>query len=815
MKYAFLYTLICLIYCPGLFSQTIFNAAELCAKTKARGLFPATQPPSGPDPRSDSIDLIITTLNLDITDFAGKTISGNANIIFVPKLPGVTEIRLDLLSMTIDSVGWAAGPLTWNYDGQSLHILFPSPLDTAGGYPNLHIAYHGSPVQDASAWGGWYWQSPYAYNLGVGFAADPHVFGRAWFPCFDNFVERCIFHFNITTAPDKPAYCNGNLQADVVLPSGKRRRTWWIQDKIPSYLACVAVGPFTSFTRTYAGENGPVPVDIAVAPADSTNLKNSFIHLSNALACFEHWYGPFRWNKIGYSIVPFTGGAMEHATNIAYPKFAIDGATNYETLMAHEFSHHWWGDLATCRTAEDMWLNEGWASYSEHLFTEWVYGRKAYLDAVNANFLEVLQKAHVNEGGYRAVSGVPHDLTYGQHVYNKGAVVAHNLRGYLGDSLFRQGLRTVLEETQFTDWSSEDFRDKLSAATGVDLSDFFEDWVFSPGFPHFSVDSVHAVFSPIDAPTEVHVFVKQKLRGAPHFYQNVPVEFTFVDFNWNRQTRTALVSGETDEVVFYFSAWEAVPSFVWLNTNGLLTFARAEKEKVIKNIGSSNFNPARMDLKVNALPPGDSALVRIEHHWVMPDTAGIANPLNYLLTNRYWTVDGDLPTGFDAQTSVFYDGQGQLDQLDAELFAQTSPSEDSIIVLYRTGAGQPWTEWPTYVKNTLGSANNRYGFLRIDHVQRGEYTIAKGVTTVKVGEPERRLFDLAVLPNPADSFIRISSAENFDKVLVFSQNGDQVAQQSFAEGRQQEIRVAQLPAGNYWVIVCGKTGTAVAGFQKL
>lgn len=807
-----------LFACPGktAFAQTIFNAGELCAALKRT---PSPTPPAlaGPDGRSDSVDLVFTQINLTITDFAGQTIAGNANILAQPKVAGVTEVRFDLLGMTIDSVGWLNGPVTWNYDGASLRIQFPAPLDTAVGMGSLHIAYHGQPVQDASNWGGWYWQSPYAYNLGVGFDADPHNFGRAWFPCFDNFVERCSFRFRIQTAPDKPAYCNGFLVSDQIDPvTGLRNRMWWIQDDIPSYLACVAVGPFTSFTRTYAGETGPVPVEIAVAPGDSTKLKNSFANLPDALACYEYWFGPYRWNKIGYSIVPFTGGAMEHATNIAYPRFAVDGSLAYETLMAHEFSHHWWGDLATCTTAEDMWLNEGWAVFSEHLFTEWVYGRPAYLNAVRDNFLNVLQNTHVAEGGYRAVSGVPHDLTYGQHVYNKGAVVAHNLRGYLGDSLFRQGARQALDLNQFDDWSSAGLRDRLEAATGVELDDFFHDWVFSPGFFDVTVDSVRTVFSPVDAPTEMTVFVKQKRRGAPHFYQNVPVEFTFVDDFWNRQTRTGVVSGETDTLVFQFPAWGPAPRWVWVNTNGLLTFARAEREKVLKTPGSTSFNPARMDFKINTMTPGDSVLVRIEHHWAMPDTAGSANPAGYRLSNRYWTIDGDWPaTGFDAQASVFYDGQGQLDQLDVELFAQTSPSEDSILLLYRPGAGHAWTQWPTYLKNTLGSAVNRYGLLRIDHVLPGQYAIAKGESTTAAYSPSLKSFGVRISPNPASASIRINADEAFDKILIFSQNGELLVDESFAATAEKSWPVGQLPAGAYWVVLYGKAGTAAANFQKM
>ena len=113
---------------------------------------------------------------------------------------------------------------------------------------------------------------------------------------------------------------------------------------------------------------------------------------------------------------------MEHATNIAYPRYAIaNGDKTSETLFAHELAHHWWGNTITCKTQEDMWLNEGWASYSERLFLEAVYGKKAYEDDIEANHHSVLQFAHVLDEAVLPVSGIGHANTYGRHVYDKGA----------------------------------------------------------------------------------------------------------------------------------------------------------------------------------------------------------------------------------------------------------------------------------------------------------------------------------------------------------------------------------------------------------
>lgn len=767
-------------------AQQMLPSAEWCADNRK---IAALTPPPPPDTRSDSLDILHTDITLNLGNV--PQLQATTVLTLAAKVANVPSIRLDLETLTVDAVMANGSTATFNQSGASLTIIFPTPL-SPGQTMSLSIDYHGLPKLDDSGWGGVYNQSPYHYNLGVGFAADPHSFGRAWFPCFDNFVERCAFDFHITSLAARPAYCNGTLQSET-LQNGQRTRHWKLDEPIPSYLACYATGPYVSWKRTVGG----IPVEIAAAAADTNKVRNTFQHLPQAMQCFQAWYGPYKWPKIGYSLVPFNSGAMEHATNITIMRAAIDGTLNFETLWAHELSHHWWGDLATCSTPEDMWLNEGWAVYSEHLFTEFVYGKAAFRDAVRDNFLNVLQNTHVSEGGYRAVSGVPHDITYGDHVYRKGAVVAHNLRGYLGDTLFQKGIQAALATTSFDDWSSAQFRNKLVSATGQNMDDFFEDWVFSPGFTHFSVDSLQIV--PDGGEFVVQMFIKQKLRGAPHFYQQVPLEFTFLNAAHQRLNLMATVSGEQSTATFTLPF---LPKFVWLNANLRLTLARSDREVVLKNTLTQNLTSAKISLTATTLL--DSVLIRAEHHFVQPDTAG-CNPQGYQLTNRYWTIEGDFPAGFDGNAGIFYDGRGQLDQGDTELFAQNGAQEDDVVLLYRAKPGQSWQAYPTYFKNKLASATDKYGYIRIDHVQPGQYTIAKG-GTVATHEPGRQLLVATATPNPARSEIQLRAEGKFDKVLLVNAEGGSVRDWKLPLGQQADLQVEGVPAGQYWLLLFGPTG---------
>jgi aminopeptidase N len=440
---------------------------------------------------------------------------------------------------------------------------------------------------------------------------------------------------------------------------------------------------------------------------------------------------------------------MEHATNISYPRLAAAGSLTYEAeLMAHELSHHWFGDLATCRTAEDMWLNEGWATYSQSIFVEWVYGTTQYKNYRRAAHENVLHYAHINDNGYRAVSGVPHAYTYGDHVYQKGADVAATLRGYMGDAQFFGALHYHLQQSQYKDVSSIDFRDNLIISSfNTSLVDFFNDWVFSPGFPHFSIDSMTVV--PNGQYWNVTTYIKQKLNHAPHYYTNVPLEITFRDAQGNLDMRSFTMSGHLYTITYTLTF---PPAYSALNLDEKIEDAVIAESRTINGPGLQNLTLARCSLTVVNI--NDSAFVRVEHNFAPPDSI-VNNFNNYRISPyRYWKIDGMLPTTFYATAKFYYDGRnttsGGGGHLDDDLITTNG---DSIILLYRRNTADDWHEWPHYTKTKIGTAaTSKYGYVVVDSVALGEYAFANGVSQVLIGvnEPEvQPLSELEIFPNPS------------------------------------------------------------------
>jgi aminopeptidase N len=752
---------------------------------------------------SDTIDILHYTVKLNITDLVTDTIRGGTILKITPRINGVTILPLDLLRMEIDSIVQNNNALAYAYNDTLLAITLDATMNI-GDTSDIAVWYHGRPQMDPgpNVWGGFYFNPPYAYNLGVSFNSDPHCFGRVFHPCFDNFVERAAYTFIIGTNPTYTSYCNGILGTDTIDANLVRWRTWDLQEHIPSYLASISTATYTQVNWSHTGPSGTYPVTLTALPADTTNMKNSFVHLEDALDAYEARFGPYLWPRVGYCLVPFSGGAMEHATNISYPRVCANGSLTYETIMAHELSHHWFGDLATCNHEGEMWLNEGWAVYCEYVFTEWVYGQDAYKDAVRANHDEMVHLVHLREGGYLELDSIPHQWTYGDNVYLRGSDVAHTLRGYMGDSLFWVGLQYHFANSQYTDVTSAQFRDNLIAATGQTfLNDYFNDWVFNAGWPHISVDSFSSV--PNGPNFDVTFYVKQKLRGAPNYFTNVPMDFTFYDASWNSVTQRNFVSGANGS---FTATVPFNPVMVAMDVNEKISDAITDEKKVIKTIGSHNFALARCSLTVSAIV--DSAFVRIEHNYAAPDP--IQNNVNNyrLSTERYWTVDGILPSTFVSKARFTYDGRtgstaGPSNWLDNLL---TVPNGDSIILLYRRNAADDWTEYPYYTKFIFGpSATSKHGYVDVDSLKLGQYAFANGVSHVLIGVNElpSPAPEISAYPNPAGDNLTIDwTTENTAPVLIniYDADGKIMFSQTMT-GAEAKLETARWVDGFYFVEV--------------
>jgi hypothetical protein len=687
--------------------------------------------------RSDTLDLHHIRLTLDMTRMDSQEISGCAEITLSALMNLVDTLHFDLLQLTVDSVVSGENLLAFQYSSPSLYITPQNPL-SIGDTLTVKIYYHGSPVADAT-WGGFYFTSGYAYNLGVAFTDEPHNYGRCWVPCFDNFVERNSWEYFVLTNENRTAYCNGTRMSVDTVGTDSLLTHWILNEPIPSYLACVSVAPYVHVADTLQLADGSsIPSWLVAKAQDTTEMKLSFANLQPGFSGFEQSYGMYRWPKVGFTAVPFNGGAMEHATAISYPLFAIDGTLNYETLWAHELSHHWWGDLVTCRTAEDMWLNEGMASYSEALFLEHLYGHDAYMNETRNNHKDVLLYAHRNDGGRYPVSGIPSHITYGDHVYNKGATVAHSLRGIMGDDAFFTACRDFMQQFAYTDISSEQMRDFFQGYTSADLDDFFARSVFEPGNHEFRIGTTQDLGN-----GNWQIEIMQHAHYAPQLYQHATLTLRALDIGGNFIDQPVEATDATTVVNINLPA-DFLPQQFTLNPSDNLLEAVLREDKVVTSTGANNLSFAELDIICNSLGNNDSLHVYAENHWAAAD--GMVAEDDVLLSpDRFWRIyiTGDTTHSLTGKIRYFGDSTDAkyIDAFFFDALIHNGLPEDSIQLYYRRNANETWTLAPHVYHAVLG-ATNWTGRFDIDELKSGDYCwgIKRNLLSVHTSEAKPAAF---------------------------------------------------------------------------
>ncbi len=732
--------------------------------------------------RSDTISVVHYDINLEIIDFVNKSISGYATLTITPKMDNLNTINLDLLALNVDSVLLNHNEvLGFTYNDTLIQVSLNNPIMISDTI-ELSVYYHGNPVKDPSDWGGFYFSGNTAFNLGVGFEALPHNFGRVWFPCIDEFKDRALYDCHITTLNHHKAICGGLLMGITPKTDSTQTFHWKLNQTIPTYLASVAVGEFEKVDiPTTTG----IPIEFYTSPSTASRVLPSLEKIDTILKIFIHRFGPYQWDRVGYVGVPFNAGAMEHATNVAYPVFALTQDASYEDLYAHELAHSWWGNMITCEKAEEMWINEGFARYSEALFKELIYPNDNFmLDGYNKEIRElqykVLRFAHRNDGDYYAIANVDQVSTYGTTSYDKGALVIHTLRNYMGDAHFFHAIKKLLEDYAFQSVSSEQLRDNFMLHTGLDLNDFFDAWVFQPGFLHFSIDSLQVV----DANTNTYKYtIKQQLHKAPSLGNSNKVEVQFFSQNREVFTDTIRFSGEfgTKTVQLPFNP-------VYFTVDYFENMADAVSDFNMLITSASNNSMPDAFVSFNILNATDTSLVRVEHHWVAPNQSGIpSNSIARISNNRFWRIDGVVNGQLDARLIFQYNS---ADDLDKEILQNTTA--DSICIAYRRDIFDTWKLIPSV---RIGSAGT--GIIRVDEFLPGEYALAIGDRT-QIGIDENAKADMIkVFPNPSSEYININNVQTNNMVVaIYDIRGAKVSE-FMLKDENNKISIKHLKKGFY------------------
>lgn len=735
-------------------------------------------------PLSDSLDVITYHIYIDSILWDTDELYARTEIQLESKIDNLIQIPLELMNLSVTEV-LVNGVLTTDFSQTNLRLTINlEEALQANESAELSISYNGTPFHES--WGGFYIDNQYAYNLGVGFQADPHNLGKTWFPCVDDFHDRAIY--DVTARVEDPliAIAGGLLQEIIDHGDGTKSYHWHLENTIPTYLASVAIGDYALYEDVYEGINGDVPIKIYVRPASLNNVEPSFINLKSILSRFENSFGAYPFSRVGY--VGTSIGAMEHATNIAYPNFTINGNLSYEDLYAHELSHMWFGDQVTCASAEDMWLNEGWATFCQIYYKTEVYGEETYKADMMHQLREVLRSTHFTDGGYLALYGISHEYTYGSTVYDKGSTVVQSLRAYFGDDVFFPAISEYLNTYAYNYASSENMRDFLSDYTGIDMTAFFDAYIFTPGFSHFSVDSIHHVSG-----SDYEIHMRQKLKGKEVYANQNIVDVTLMDAEWNQHDIRVHFDGESGFETFTLP-FEPLTAMADLHRN--FCDATTDEVKTIKETGIYDYSESYFKLEVENVP--DSAFFRVTHNWVAPDALYEAVEGLTLSDYRYYKIDGIIPTSFQA-TGVFrYSLSSRLDH------TLISDPYDSLVILYRPDASENWSSI-AFEKD----GSPFVGYMRVPNIRKGEYTLAIWDEQFVVIPEEIKLSSedyMHCYPNPTNGRVYFDLyIQNQSQLEIYNSSGVQI-DTVFLKAGQTSAKWdgRRLPRGSYIIKLIDK-----------
>jgi aminopeptidase N len=384
----------------------------------------------------------------------------------------ISEIRLNGIPTAFSRTGTAVKVLVGAISGET----FSLEIDYSGNPPTAQtnpLGGSGITAGSSPSWG-----NKVVWTLSEPFSA------MEWFPCKQSLTDKADSSFVSVTVPDTcKAGSNGVLTSIDTLGNGFLKFNWQHRYPIDYYLISIAVAKYVDYSFFVSPVGAPNPILVQNYIYNNPQTLQNFVDEINETGDFiELFYGqygpyPFEDEKYGHCMAPISGG-MEHQTMTTQGFFE-------KKLTAHELGHQWWGNNVTCASWCDIWINEGFASYSEYLMLESLYPSEK-----NQHMLDVHQNVKTQTGGSVWVLDSLNEsrIFSGRLTYDKGAAIVHTIRFLINnDSLFFEGLRAFQATFKDSTATGVDFKDFMIDYTGLNLDAFFEEWYFGEGYPTYSV----------------------------------------------------------------------------------------------------------------------------------------------------------------------------------------------------------------------------------------------------------------------------------------------------------------------------------------
>ncbi len=426
-------------------------------------------------------DLVFYHLDLRV-DPERRFISGKNTIRF-RMLADDDRIQLDLIAdLQIDKVLLGATPLDYEREINTVWVNFPETL-TAGSTYSIEFHYSGAP-RTSGRFGGF------------AFAEDPQ--GRpwivtacqgqgasVWWPCKDQWrdeVESMRLSISVPTGLVNAS--NGAFLGKTDLGDGFTKWDWLIQYPINPYCVSLNIGAYEQWDDRF----GDLPLTFYALPEDLDDAKRQFAQTRGMIEAFEYWFGEYPFKKDGYKLIQVPYSGMEHQTAVTYGNGFANGylgndwtgvgvSPKFDFIIVHESAHEWFGNAVSAADVSDMWIHEGWATYLECLYVEYVFGFEDAIKYVNGYKSKVRNRSPVvtQRGTYSTPS---------QDMYFKGALFLHTLRSVVNDDVrWRRLIHDLFQRFKYQNIMTEDLVGFFNEELGQDLTPIFDQYLRHTALP--------------------------------------------------------------------------------------------------------------------------------------------------------------------------------------------------------------------------------------------------------------------------------------------------------------------------------------------
>jgi aminopeptidase N len=430
-------------------------------------------------------------------DFTTRTIRGNNTILFSIEQPA-QKMQIDLQApMVLDSIRWNTEKpqlLSFTRAGNVALVTWPA-IPATIKETSITLYFSGKPVIAVRPpWdGGWIWTRDENGNPWISVACQG-LGASVWYPCKDHQSDEPErgASLSMIIPENLKGIANGRLIQEKPYAAGTKIVTWEVKNPINSYNLVPYIGKYVNFTDTLQGEKGVLDLSYWVLENHLSAAKEQFTQTKPMLRAFEHWMGPYPFYDDSYKLVEAPHLGMEHQSAVAYGNKFMNGylgmdlsetgwGLKWDYIIIHESGHEWFANNITSKDIADMWIHEGFTTYSETLFTEYWYGMQAG-NEYNYGLRKGIENKEVVVGPYGVNKEGSGDM------YPKVANMIHTLRHSLNDdSLFRQYLRDMNQTFYHRIVEYADIEQFTSKYWGRSITPIFQQYLKTTQIPQLKL----------------------------------------------------------------------------------------------------------------------------------------------------------------------------------------------------------------------------------------------------------------------------------------------------------------------------------------